>query len=390
MPRLRFERLLLGTLIASAWALAWLGCGESTSAQDAGSHDAHGDDAQAADAPRDAGPGEGGPGQSPFTVFHQVAHGETLNAITGWDVDHFIAVGSSEVSYVYTAGTLTRLGGDVPGSDFKAVWGSSPTDVFAAGAVGAGGGFVSHFDGHAWKTVFKAPTRLYGIWGTVGGAEGVLAVGEQGVTYGYVSGGSWQNFGSLPVNPGAPDAAMSISSPILSAITGRNVNDFTITSNGAEFFHYEPEAGGLAYYRPVVDPNTNFTAAWQDPDAAFTSVFMGANFYGLYYFAATDTPTDASVFADGSGGRVFAQISADTKVKGAAGLAIHGVWGTSTRIVAVGDDARILVLNQSSGHTGVVAGPPAAPGTYGGVWGSSLSDVWIVGPDETILRGALH
>jgi hypothetical protein len=374
---------------ALAATLVVLGCrSESTPSnpQDAASNDGHAKDG----GPGDVGQSEGGPGQSPFSIFHSAPHGETLHAITGWDSNHFMAVGDSQVTYVFTEGKLSRTGGDVAGSDFQAVWGSSPTDVFAAGALAAGGGFVAHYDGSAWKTVFKSPTRLYGIWGTLAEEEGILAVGEKGILYGSVAGGSWQMEATLPVNPDAPDAAMSSNSPILSAISGRNASDFTITSNGAEFFHYEPDAGGLVYYQPELDPNTNFTAVWQDPDASGTSAYVGSNFYGLYYFTSPDTPTDASVIADGSGGYVFGQITADPKANGAKGLALHGIWGTAEKVVAVGDDAYILAVDLSSGHTGVVSAPAGAKGTFGGIWGSSLADIWIVGPDETILHGSLQ
>ena len=380
---------LLPSLATLPLTFFLLGCGsESTkSPLDAAPHDGRANDDGAAE----VGPTDGGPGPSPFSVFNEVAHGETLNAITGWDSNHFVAVGDSRVTYVFTAGKLHRLGGDVPGSDYQAIWGSSPTDVFAAGAVAAGGGFVAHYDGSAWTTVFDSPTRLHGIWGTFAGPrEAVIAVGEEGICYGYFTGSSWQKIEALTVNPDAPDAAKSSSSPILSAITGRNFNDFTITSNGAQFFHYEPDAGGLVFYRPVLDPNANFTAAWQDPDASGTSVYIGSNFYGLYYFTAPDTPTDASVFADGSGGYVFGKVTTDPGAKGAQGLAIRGIWGTAAKIVAVGDQAQILALDISSGHVGVVAGPPGLKGTFGGVRGSSLSDVWIVGPGEALLHGSLQ
>jgi hypothetical protein len=364
-----------------------VGCqGASTTAY---AHDAATDGRGTNDAPADSGSTEGGPASSPFSVFHQVKGGETLNAITGWDSNHFIAVGNNEVTYVFTSGKLTRLGGNVAGSDFEAVWGSSPTDVFAAGTTATGGGLVAHYDGSAWTTVFTSPTRLYGIWGTTmeTPTEAVIAVGEQGSFYGYYVGSSWQSLGTLPVNPDAPDAAMSSNSPILSAITGRNFNDFLITSNGAQFFHFEPDAGGLAFYRPGLDPNTNFTAAWQDPDASATSVYVGSNFYGLYYFSPAIP--DASVSADGSSGYTFGQVTTDPKAKGAEGLSIRGIWGATAKIVGVGDDARILVVDTLSGHAGVVAPPEGITGTLGGVWGSSLSDIWIVGPNEALLHGAL-
>ncbi len=383
-------RLPLIAWAAAPVALVFLGCsGETeTHPQDAALQDGrpHGD------APGDVGPGDSGPGDvgpgSPFSVFHRVPGGETLNAIAGWDANHFVAVGTSQVSYIFAGGKLTRLGGDVGGSDYQSVWGSSPTDVYAAGAVASGGGFVAHYDGRAWSSVFKSPTRLRGIWGTsAGGREVVMAVGEEGICYGYFPGSSWQMIQTVPVNPAAPPAAMSSRSPVLSAITGRNFNDFAITSDGAQFFHYEPDAGGLAFYRPVIDPNTNFTTAWQVPDASSTSVYIGSNFYGLYLFASQDT--DASVGADAGVGYALGEVSSDPKAPGAEGLSIHGIWGTSEKILAVGDQAQIMALDISSGHIGVIAAPEGVVGTFGGVWGSSLVDIWIVGPDETLLHGSL-
>jgi hypothetical protein len=336
--------------------------------------------------PRDTGPVDA---NSPFSVVMGTPHGETLNSIFGWDAEHFIAVGTSQVSYVYSGGLFTRLGGSSSGNDLNAVWGASPTDVYAVGTSAGGGGFVQHYDGSGWVTVFEAPTGLYGIWGAASD-QLVIAVGEGGVLYGYYPSSTWQMIATVPFNPDAPDAAMTKNSPLLTAITGRNIGDFTVTSNGDRFFHWEPEAGGLAYYDPMLPPTTNFTAAWQVPGALETSVYIGSNYYGLYWFTAPDIATDASILGNGNAGYHFTQLYLDSKTPGAEGLTINGIWANPTKAVAVGGNGLILVYDIATDTTTVVPGPSDTKQSLGGVWGSSPTDVWIVGWSELILHGSVE
>jgi hypothetical protein len=353
-------------------------------ARDVSTGDARLRDASAGDARlRDVSAGDAG---SPFQVVNGVATGETLTAIVGWDADHFVAVGTSQVAYVYTSGNLQRAGGTAGGYDYNAVWGTGPDDVFAVGSVtgsdgGDVGGFVGHFDGTAWNVVFSSPTGLYGVWGTP--EDKVIVVGDNGLMYGWFPGSSWVQIQQLP-NPddsGAPP-------PTLTSISGRSLSDFTITTSNPLFFHFEPDAGGMAYYEPETSPLTSFTFAWQLPNAPETSVYLGSNFLGLYWFTAPDVPTDASILPPGNGYEL-AMILLDEQAPGAQTMAIRGIWGTPGKVVAVGDMGRIYTYDLATTTPARVPGPSNTQQSFNGVWGSALDDVWIVGENELILHGAL-
>ncbi len=64
--------------------------------------------------------------------------------------------------------------------DLWAVWGSSPTDVYAVGIVSAGSiATILHYDGTAWSALTSdTGPSFYGLWVN---ASGLYAVGESGV-----------------------------------------------------------------------------------------------------------------------------------------------------------------------------------------------------------------
>ena len=313
-------------------------------------------------------------GGSPFSVFNAVPSGEALVAIWGAGPDSFVAVGTSSVAYVYDNGTLTRLGGTQQGRDYLAVWGFSKTDVFAVGQT-ASGGFVDHFDGKGWTAVFDTPSALLGVWGSSQGAGAVLAVGTQGNIYGFTPGQAWKTFDKLPKAPGDPSVP---GAPRLWGISGRNLDDFSIAAD-SRFYHYEPDAGGFAFYEPTAQTNTLFRSVWQQAGGAGTNVYFGTNFFGLLYFSGRGSETS------GYPGTVLFR---DEATPGAEESFIQGVWGTSEKVIAVGDRGRIYVYDTGLSTPSPIPSPTDEP--LGGVWGSSIDDVWIVGRRELILHGSIR
>jgi len=341
-----------------------------------------------ADAPHDA---HGDAASFPFTAIAGNPGGQTLNAIFGWDESDFVAVGTGEIAYVYSGGLLQSTGGTTAGYDLYGVWGASPTDVYAVGVVASNNtGFIQHFDGTEWTTVFESPTALFGVWGDLTpNGPGVLAVGDQGVIYGLPPDemGGWQTVLSVPESPGAPDAGPF--SPVLTSITGGN-GSITVTAEGDQFFQWLPGASGDYYYEPQGDPRTNFAASWQPALATgATDVYLGSNFFGFYWITSTyvgplDGSTATTVGPDG--GATLYQLYGD-QVPGGEELAILGIWGTASKVVAVGDLGKVLLFDVLSGNLSVL--PSGTQQSFGGVWGSDLEHVWIVGANELILQGSL-
>ncbi len=78
----------------------------------------------------------------------------------------------------------------LPGA-ILSLWGSSPTDIFAAGgplSVDGGSAFVVHFDGTSWQPMTLTGTTLWWIFGF--GPNDVWATGEHGIILHY-DGTAW-------------------------------------------------------------------------------------------------------------------------------------------------------------------------------------------------------
>lgn len=311
---------------------------------------------------------------SPFVVFNAVPSGEALFGIWGAGPDWFVAVGTSSVAYVYDKGILTRLGGTQRGRDYLAVWGFSKTDVFAVGQSANGRGFIDHFDGRGWTAVLDTSSPLLGVWGSTRGAGAVLAVGARGNVFGWSPGQTWQTFQTLPKVPGDP---VTPGAPRLWSISGKDLDDFSIAAD-SRLYHFEPDAGGFAFYEPTAQTNTLFRSVWQAGGAG-TNVYFGTNFFGLLYFSGRGSE------ASGYPGTVLFR---DEATPGAETSFIQGVWGTTERVVAVGDLGRIYVYDTGRSTPASVTSPTDE--ALGGVWGSSIDDVWIVGRRELILHGSVR
>jgi hypothetical protein len=319
-----------------------------------------------------------------FTVVNGLPEGEILTAIWGADKDHFVAVGTSAISYVYDTGTLTRLGSATPGRDYNAVWGLSATDVYAVGYAQNGGGYVEHFDGMMWNVIYTTPVGLYGIWGGKQGSQTFIqATGEKGLMYGWHTGDTWKQINQVPPNQ---DIDAGPYAPVLWSISGRSINDFSIAGDLDYFLHWEPKGGGLVYYEPTVETDTQFHFVWQAPGPT-TSVFFGTNYRGLYWFTAPGTDTDASVLPADSP-FALVELARDETTAAEQKRYIQGIWGTNEKVIAVGDAGRVLVFDNATATLTTL--PPPTDESLGGVWGTSLDDVWIVGGRELILHGSIR
>jgi hypothetical protein len=325
----------------------------------------------------DAAPSDGDLGPSPFAIVLQSPEASSLNAVWGADRDHVVAVGNDDVSYVYEGGTWTRLGGTQPGHDYFGVFGLSASDVFAVGANRNGGGFVEHYDGTGWNEVYTTPKGLYGVW--VSPDKFVLAVGAGGGLYGWHAGDTWHSFSSLAANTDVP---VGPDDPFLWAISGNTFDDFSIAAGKDRIFHTEGQR--FTYYDPV-DTTISFRSVFQIPGPK-PSVFFGTSSWGIAWLTAPGTAVDGAALAD-SGTAEMVQILADQATPGAADKYIQGIWGTVAKIVSVGDGGRIYTFDLGSDTVTRVASPTNAP--LGGVWGSSLDDVWIVGDRELVMHGSL-
>jgi hypothetical protein len=316
-------------------------------------------------------------GQSPFAVTQVFPEGEALMAIWGADADDIFAVGTNGLHYEYYQGTWNR-DQTVLGRDLYGVWGSSATDVYAVGVVDANGfGIVQHWDGTSWTDEYIAPTPLYGVWGT---ASVVLAVGAQGMLYGKDVGTTdWAmrlGDAGLPANPNVVGAQ---GEPILWAIAGNSIDDFAMPADVDRIFHLEAD-GDFVNLDPTVDRTITFRSVFA-ASANPATYFFGTNYFGVAWLTS-DGPPDAAILDDD----LFV-ISEDQGTPGAEQLFIYGIWGQNDQFVFTGDLGRIYAFSTAENSFTPVPSPTNA--SLYGAWGSSISDVWIVGDNEVILHGAL-
>lgn len=235
------------------------------------------------------------------------------------------------------------------GRTLRAVWASSPDNVFAVGDSGT----VLHYDGTSWKAMSSGTTRdLNAVHGS--SADNVYAVGSEATIIRY-DGLKWtliKDCGSCAV-----------------AITGVWVNFagvvITCTEDGGLGITPGQLAGGCGvtlrdmWGNEAVAPDS--VDVWAvgvgDPSGSGLEICRIFSFKGTFGFGGLPTGTSSD---------------------------LHGVWGTSGGdIFVVGEGGTIV-------HYDGIDWSPIASGTSNllrDVWGSSATDVYAVGDGGTILHG---
>ncbi|HEY5946284.1 MAG TPA: PPC domain-containing protein, partial [Kofleriaceae bacterium] len=117
--------------------------------------------------------------------------------------------------------------------DFRAMWGSSPSDIFAVGDLGT----IVHYDGVSWSAM-PTPTTLEldDVWGSA--SDNVIAVGEQGVILHY-NGVAWRRMSS-----GTGENLASISGTGPSDVWIAATNNTILHFDGVSWSRVEPGEPG--------------------------------------------------------------------------------------------------------------------------------------------------
>jgi hypothetical protein len=321
-------------------------------------------------APADAD-GDAGPNPTTFSIVQQIPDGGALGAIWGSGANDIHAVGDNGMIYDFDGNTWTALGGAETGAWLSGVWGSGPNDVYAVGTLAADArGIVLHYDGSGWVQQASTATSLLSVWG-VGGR--VWAVGPGGHVYEQVSSGTWtDNGGHFAPNPNVDGGA---DAPALSSISG-NAPNLVVVAGGLDSMYWFDGTYWNYSYDPV-DRTRSYHAVWGAPSSTL-DVFIGANYYGIWWWAAD---------LDG-GTQTYYLLNEERDSKDKANDSFWGIWGPSSdRVVFVGDGGRVMWFNGGPDNPKIVP-CPVQTSLYG-VWGTSLDDVWIVGDDATILHGSI-
>jgi hypothetical protein len=265
-------------------------------------------------------------------------------------------------------------------STLHSVWGSSSSDIYACGELGA----ILHYDGSSWSSMSSNTTlALYSLWGS--SSNDVFAVGESSVIVHY-DGVSWSQ----------------LSSPVtrhLKGVWGSSGDNVLAVGDGGTIISFN----GTGWSTMNSGTTTHLSAIW---GSASDNVFAAGNngvilrYDGMAWMEADqDHPNIAGiwgsapddVFAVGNGGAILHYDGSSDNVwaemdTGALAEDLYEVWGTShADVFAVGNGGAILHYDGNSDN----AWAEMASGTADdlrGVWGSGPLDVFAVGQSGTILH----
>jgi hypothetical protein len=261
-----------------------------------------------------------------------------LYGVWGSSGTNVYAAGLAGTVLHWTGGEWTPESDPDIGSDnLYAMWGSSASDVWAVGDFGR----IVHFDGGDWTTVAADPVTtepLFSVWGNA--ANSAWAVGAAGTIL-HWDGASW--------------TPQTLPDPVLlNAVWGTSATD--VWAAGRENGCGCGGGDGVLYHYD----GTEWTAVEGAPDLVGLELYAGWS----------NGPGD--VWIVGSGVVLHYDGSNWTQEVVASGAPLYGIAGTSaTNVFAVGY-VGIIVRNRGSGWE-AMAFPEAD--VYG-LWGSSPTDVW--------------
>jgi len=270
------------------------------------------------------------------------------------------------------------------------IWGSGPTDVFAVGSSPLGtlgyNGVLLHFDGSTWSQTTPPPlgndgtteTSYYAVWGS--SSTDVFAAGESNNGFSqariaHFDGTAWSDM----VLPARDDRVLAD----VFGTSGQDVYAVGYFDAGPSVRrgavrHSAPRSGSLRFFTDGVILHYDGTA-WVDAPVDGT----GAAFYGVWASAPND------VFAVGAANDAASIYHYDGTAWTPMAVPPVGplldVWGTSAAdVYAVGAGTMLHYDGQAWTEVQSVLQRLA------GVWGSSAGDVFTVGSGGTIIRGSVN
>ncbi|MCG6909105.1 MAG: hypothetical protein LJE94_03145 [Deltaproteobacteria bacterium] len=282
-----------------------------------------------------------------WTAMGSVPTTETLYAVWGTSGSDVFAAGGLETILHFNGSSWVEQNVVANGVVLRDVRGNSGSNVYAVG----GNGTIYHYDG-TWSLVSDINTSadLNGVWVSANGE--VFIVGAQPPTGGtavilHYTGSSWE-------------VHSSGTAYTLNAVWGASENDvFAVGENGT-ILKYDGST-----WAPMTNPGTSpLTAVWGN---SASDVFACGATNILHY--------------DGNAGDIW------TAELGVVDYP-NGLWGTSdSDIYAVGGSDNRVIEYFDGNSWGVQYNPSAYP--YG-VWGSSAYNVFVVGGGGLILNKRLE
>ncbi len=261
------------------------------------------------------------------------------------------------------------------------VWGNSSSDVFAVGRTSSFAAIILHYDGSSWTTMASGASgfaALAGVWGS--SSSDVFAVGEEyaesggGIAAGanlilHYNGASWS---AAPCGTATAylNGVWGSSASNVFAVGVMNTSSLT-----AVILHYD---GSSWSAMPNGSPGyAELRGVWGISPTDVFAVGSGYEASGSSYI-----PTgNVILHYDGASWSTLANGST---------TALYGVWGSSaTNVLAAGflmANGAPAILSYDGSSWPAMAITPVAPGILYGIWGSSSADVFAVGAYGAILH----
>jgi cysteine-rich repeat protein len=264
------------------------------------------------------------------TSWNPMASGtlSDLHGVWGFAEDAIVAVGAggSVLRFDGTAWTVQDSGVT---ADLSAIWGSSTDHLFAVGASGT----VLRWNGNAWSAIPTGTAAdLRAVWGVA--PDHVYAVGSGGTV--------------LHCNASACIPVVSGTSRDLHGVWGTSMSNLIVVGDQGTIRHFD---------------GASWTAAALGTSARIRAIHGGSRH---------------DVFAVGDQGQVWHLVGAGWHaVDGAPGVELHSVWVDPLgEVHVVGSRGSRATYGGSAQIEQLTAG---VRGNLSDVWGSSGSDVWVVG-----------
>jgi hypothetical protein len=313
------------------------------------------------------------------------------------------AVWGSSASDVFLAGKsglITHFDGTtfsnmpIPAADdvysLNGLWGSSASNVYAVGSSLSGGGRILHYDGSAWSDIAPAAASFWlnGIWGA--GASEVFAVGD---AYWDMDILGWNN--TILFFNGSSWTGMDLGTyAVLNSVWGASASDVFAVGNSGAIYHYN----GSAWSSMTSPTGESLSAVW---GSSGSDVFaVGSNGTIIHYdgsnWSSMASPTGSYLYG------IWGESDSDLYIVGMSGAVYHwdgsnwsplspsgyhfGVFGfPGAPYFIVGDFGRVYRYSAGSwsqiAPTATLTGP-----TLNGIWGSSESNIYAMGSNGTIFH----
>jgi len=261
----------------------------------------------------------------------------SLKAIWGMSPSDIFAVGDGGTILYYNGSTWVKMDSTTSNS-LEGIWGSNSSDVFVVGQYGT----ILHYDGSIWTEMTSNTTiSLHDIWGS--SYNDIYAVGDAGTILHYD--GNWstttQNLTDKCLWGIGGSSPTSVAAVGLDATLYYNGSEWSTLPHGVKqcFFSVWVSSSDIfiAGYVSHVDKTPGCILHYNDSvlvsDRIFSNVAWFCDIWGTSSVDIFAVGTRGILHYDGND---WSEMNCGTKVQ------LNGVWGTASDVYAVGVGGTIL------------------------------------------------